>query len=96
MSTIEAKTRESPAIHRPERYRAPLLQASAFSAPIICHIIRNINPQLRRATQIGNGLPAAAVPPSRPSEILAGIAVRLSVASAADAAVSRFQPLLLA
>ena len=41
-------TRESPATHRPERYRAPLPRANAPSAPIVRHLTRNVNPQLRR------------------------------------------------
>ena len=52
MSTNAARTRESPATHRPERYRASLPRASAPSTPIIQHININVNPQLLRTALI--------------------------------------------
>ena len=44
MSTSAARTRESPATHRPERYRASLPRASARSVSIIQDATRNVNP----------------------------------------------------
>ena len=43
MSTSPARTRESPATHRPERYRASLPRASALGAPIIQQFTIEVN-----------------------------------------------------